>query len=81
MKVVFAVGYSKLYEEIVKKEYINYEDVIQLSFFNTYKNNTPKTIKSYDWVVSSCPRTTFVLFVEDDFYVNIPNILQSHTER
>lgn len=37
MKVVFAVGYSKLYEEIVKKEYINYEDVIQFSFFNTYK--------------------------------------------
>ncbi len=31
---------------------------------------------SYNWVVSSCFCSTFVLFVDDDLYVNIPNILQ-----
>ena len=76
VKVVFALGYSKLYEDIVKEEYINWEDVIQFSFLDTYKNNTYKTIMSYNWVVSNCSRSTFVMFVDDDFFVNIPNILQ-----
>ena len=31
---------------------------------------------SYNWVVSSCFCSTFELFVDDDLYVNIPNILQ-----
>jgi len=31
---------------------------------------------SYNWAVSSCLCSTFVLFVDHDFYVNIPNILQ-----
>jgi hypothetical protein len=35
VKVVFALGYSKLYEEIVREEYINNEDVIQFSFLDT----------------------------------------------
>ena len=76
MKVVFALGYSKLYEEIAREEYINNEDVIQFSFLDTYRNNTHKTIMSYDWVVSNCSSSTFVMFVDDDVYVNIPNILQ-----
>ena len=76
VKVVFVLGYSKLYEEIAREEYINNEDVIQFSFLDTYRNNTHKTIMSYDWIVSNCSSSTFVLFVDDDFYVNIPNILQ-----
>ena len=76
MKVVFALGYSKLYEQVVREEYINGEDVIQFSFLDAYRNNTHKTIMSYDWVVSNCSRSTFALFVDDDFYVNIPNVLQ-----
>jgi len=76
VKVVFALGYSKLYEKVVREEYINSEDVIQFSFLDTYRNNTHKTIMSYDWVVSNCSSSTFVMFVDDDFYVNIPNILQ-----
>jgi hypothetical protein len=46
VKVVFALGYSKLCEEIVREEYIKNEDVIQFSFLDTYKNNTHKTIMS-----------------------------------
>jgi hypothetical protein len=76
VKVVFVLGYSKLYEEIAREEYINNGDVIQFSFLDTYRNNTHKTIMSYDWVVSNCSSSTFALFVDDDFYVNIPNILQ-----
>jgi hypothetical protein len=76
VKVVFVLGYSKLYEESVREEYINSEDVIQFSFLDTYRHNTHKTIMSYDWVVSNCLSSTFAMFVDDDFYVNIPNILQ-----
>ena len=42
VKVVFALDYSKLYEEIVRDEYINCEDVIQFSSLDTCKNNTHK---------------------------------------
>ena len=40
VKVVFALGYSKLYEEILRDKYINCEDVIHFSFLDTYKNHT-----------------------------------------
>jgi hypothetical protein len=44
VKVVFVLGYSKLYEEITREEYINNEDVIQFSFLDTYRNHLPHVI-------------------------------------
>ena len=51
VKVCFATGYSKLHEEILRLEYLNFTDIIQFSFFDRYRNNIYKTMMSYKWIV------------------------------
>jgi len=76
VKVCFATGYSKLHEEILRLEYLNFKDIIQFSFFDRYRNNIYNTMMSYTWIVRHCSSSRFVFFSDDDFYVNIQNILQ-----
>jgi hypothetical protein len=76
VKVYFVTGYSKLLEEILRLEYLNFKDIIQFSFLDTYRNNIYKTMMSYKWIVKHCSSSRFVFFSDDDFYVNIQNILQ-----
>ncbi|XP_052063144.1 beta-1,3-galactosyltransferase brn-like [Mytilus californianus] len=56
-------------------EYDLYEDMVQEDFIDEYKNNTLKTIMGFDWAVYDCSQAKFVLFVDDDYYVNIPLLL------
>lgn len=76
VKVCFVTGYSKLHEENLRLEYFNSKDIIQFSFLDKYRNNIYKTIMSYKWIVKHCSSSRFVYFSDDDFYVNIQNILQ-----
>ena len=76
VRVVFVLGYSSNYVETVKEEHRKYKDIIQGSFIDKYKHNIHKTVMSYNWIVSSCWGNHFVFFVDDDYFVNIPNIIQ-----
>jgi len=76
VKVCFVTGFSELHEEILRLEYLKYKDIIQFSFFDIYRNNIYKTIMSYKWILKHCSGSRFVFFSDDDFYVNIQNIVQ-----
>lgn len=76
VKIIFTLGFSSKYVETVKEEHMKYKDIIQCSFIDKYKHNIYKTIMSYNWVVSSCWGSHSVFFVDDDYFVNIPNIIQ-----
>lgn len=76
VKVCFLTGYSKLHEDTLRLEYLNFKDIIQFSFFDRYRNNIYKTMMSYKWIVKHCPSSRFVFFSDDDFYVNIQNIVK-----
>ena len=49
--------------------------MFQFTFIDEYFNNTLKTINGMRWCKENCIRSKFFLFVDDDFYVSVKNIL------
>lgn len=47
----------------------------QFNFIDAYFNNTLKTVSNLRWCKENCIRSKFYLFVDDDFYVSVKNIL------
>jgi beta-1,3-galactosyltransferase / beta-1,3-N-acetylglucosaminyltransferase len=62
-------------QKLVDIEAENFHDIIQFNFIDTYFNNTLKTIQNLRWCKENCIRSKFFLFVDDDFYVSVKNIL------
>ncbi|CAC5410821.1 unnamed protein product [Mytilus coruscus] len=73
--IAFLLGYSPLVESFIKMEYNVHKDLVQEDFIDRYRNNTLKTIMGFNWAASYCRQAKFVLFVDDDYYVNIPNLI------
>ena len=70
-KIVFILGFSKCKEnnDIIDESY-NYRDILLIRFHDNYYNNTFKTTGGIKWVAEHCSNAKFVMFVEDDFFVN-----------
>lgn len=62
-------------QKLVDLEAEQYGDIIQFNFIDEYFNNTLKTMNGMRWAKENCIRSKFYLFVDDDFYVSIKNIL------
>nr|XP_003699733.1 PREDICTED: beta-1,3-galactosyltransferase brn isoform X1 [Megachile rotundata] len=77
-KTVFMLGISPS-DEIqakVKVEAATYKDIIQANFIDTYYNNTIKTMMSFKWLIKRCLNSKFYMFVDDDIYVSVKNVLR-----
>ncbi|CAG2218671.1 BRN [Mytilus edulis] len=81
VRVVFLLGYSAELTEHARIEYAEHKDIVQGSFTDEYKNNIYKTLMAYDWVISNCSNSQFVFFVDDDYFVTIPNLLKFAREK
>ncbi|XP_052090833.1 beta-1,3-galactosyltransferase 5-like [Mytilus californianus] len=75
IKLVFLLGYSPLIKQYINMEYNLYKDIVQQNFIDDYFNNTLKTIMGLDWTVTHCPKSKFIFFVDDDYFVNLPKLL------
>uniref|UniRef100_A0A1A9V177 Hexosyltransferase n=1 Tax=Glossina austeni TaxID=7395 RepID=A0A1A9V177_GLOAU len=53
-----------------------YRDIIQADFIDSYYNNTIKTMMAIRWVMDHCHRGHYYLFVDDDYYVSLKNLLR-----
>jgi hypothetical protein len=62
-------------QKLIDLEAEKFNDIVQLNFVDTYFNNTRKTMSGFRWVMENCVRSKFYLFVDDDFYVSVKNIL------
>lgn len=62
-------------QKLVDMEAERYRDIIQFNFIDAYFNNTVKTVNGIRWCKENCIRSKFYLFVDDDFYVSMKNIL------
>lgn len=62
-------------QKLVDLEAERYQDIIQFNFVDEYFNNTLKTVNGMRWCKENCIRSKFFLFVDDDYYVSIKNIL------
>lgn len=79
MRVVFVVGISSDNTEIQKhidKESDLFADIVQANFEDTYFNNTIKTMMGFKWATNYCSTSKFYLFVDDDYYVSVKNLLR-----
>jgi beta-1,3-galactosyltransferase / beta-1,3-N-acetylglucosaminyltransferase len=83
IRTVFSLGIDKDthdgkpsdVQRLIDLEANRFNDIIQFNFIDTYFNNTLKTVNNLRWCKENCIRSKFYLFVDDDFYVSIKNIL------
>lgn len=76
IKLIFLVGYYSIVQEIIDLEAKIYNDVLQGDFVDIYRNNFNKTVMAYTWAVENCLNTQYLFFVDEDFFVNLRNIIQ-----
>ena len=58
------------------REHLEYGDIIQFSFYDTYRNLTYTTLMGYKWASIYCSNANFILTTDDYVYVNTKGILR-----
>lgn len=53
-----------------------FNDIVQADFIDSYYNNIKKTMASLQWTFKYCSNIPNLLFVDDDYYVSIKNLLK-----
>ncbi|XP_060066795.1 beta-1,3-galactosyltransferase brn-like [Ylistrum balloti] len=78
---LFLLGLTKhvMYQRQILQEHNSYGDIIQMTFFDAYYNNTLKTVGGIKWARNHCNQSKFVLFTDDDFYI-ATDLLLYYTE-
>ena len=59
------------------REHLEYGDIIQCSFYDTYRNLAYTRIIGYKWASIYCRNANFILKTDDDIYVNIKGLLRT----
>lgn len=83
ISLVFLLGTTSSAEQQAKlvNESEKYEDIVQAGFVDSYRNLTVKSVVLLKWVTLFCNSSRFVLKVDDDMYVNVPNLLTALLEQ
>uniref|UniRef100_A0A131XUF2 Hexosyltransferase n=1 Tax=Ixodes ricinus TaxID=34613 RepID=A0A131XUF2_IXORI len=79
IRCVFVLGVNAddpATQDAVDSEYALHGDLVQADFVDSYYNNTIKMMQGFRWVVDYCSSAEFVLFVDDDYYVSVKNLLK-----
>lgn len=63
-------------QQLIDIENEFYGDIVQANFIDSYYNNTLKTMALLQWTAKYCSWMPFFLFVDDDYYVSIKNLLK-----
>ncbi|XP_021373343.1 lactosylceramide 1,3-N-acetyl-beta-D-glucosaminyltransferase-like [Mizuhopecten yessoensis] len=76
VKIVFMLGrnLSNDLQRTIDQEAARYKDLVQEDFIDAYFNNTLKSIMSFNWATQYCGNAQFLLFVDDDFVIDLPKI-------
>ncbi|RWS09456.1 Beta-1:3-galactosyltransferase brn-like protein [Dinothrombium tinctorium] len=69
-------GGEKPCQDVIDDESMKNNDIIQIDFIDNYYNNTVKMMSAQKWAVKHCPNADFILFVDDDYYVSMKNLLK-----
>ena len=63
-------------QDRIDDEFEANKDIVQSDFVDTYFNNTIKTMVGFKWAVEHCSSAQFILFVDDDYYISVKNLLK-----
>lgn len=77
-KVLFLVGKTNdtFINSALEEESHRYKDIIQYDFMESYHNLTLKSVLLLKWVINYCQRARYVMKVDDDVFLHVPNIIQ-----
>ncbi len=80
-KVVFLMGRpkDKAVQDAIQLESETYNDIVQETFIDSYRNLTYKAIEGLKWISHNCNHAKFILKSDDDIFVNIFNLV-AHLE-
>ncbi|XP_060581146.1 beta-1,3-galactosyltransferase 1-like [Ruditapes philippinarum] len=73
VKVMFLLGkrLNNITQEMIKKEFEAYADILQGDFVDTYYNLTHKGVMCFKWIQENCQNPKHILKVDDDILVNM----------
>ncbi|OWF44914.1 beta-1,3-galactosyltransferase brn-like [Mizuhopecten yessoensis] len=75
VEIVYLLAYRAALQPEVDREMMSHGDIIQESFLDAYMNNSYKTIMGFTWAVQYCSEASHIVFVDDDHYLSIRNVL------
>ncbi|XP_074644413.1 beta-1,3-galactosyltransferase 1-like [Tubulanus polymorphus] len=76
-RIVFFIGKVDLNESEesrLRQEMAEYEDIVQLSFVEHYRNLTMKGLAAMSWIEKNCAHIKYVVKTDDDVFVNVPRL-------
>lgn len=79
VQCVFVVARSpgnSALERKIQLESNEHGDMVLADLVDSYFNNTLKSMAAFRWTLDRCTSTSHFLFVDDDFYVSVPNLLR-----
>lgn len=63
-------------QSLIDIERDQFQDIVQANFYDTYFNNTIKTVMGFKWAIEYCSHSRFYMFVDDDYFVSTKNVLR-----
>ncbi|XP_072164271.1 beta-1,3-galactosyltransferase 1-like [Diadema setosum] len=79
IRCVFVMGVSRhdsqKMRDRLRQEFVQYGDIVQGNFVDSYKNLTLKLILGLKWVTKYCSHATYVYKGDADVFVNFRNIV------
>ena len=79
MKLIFLLGVNstqRVNKEILQEQNL-YGDIVVQDFIDVYVNLTLKSLFMLKWVKDYCPQSKFIMKVDDDIFINVPNLHHS----
>ncbi|XP_064628307.1 beta-1,3-galactosyltransferase 1-like isoform X2 [Lineus longissimus] len=73
---LFGTDVNSTWHDKLESENKKYGDIIQEDFIDTYHNLTIKSVMGLKWAVTNCKGAKYVMKVDDDVFVNMPNLLK-----
>ena len=61
---------------MVEEESVQYADVIQEGFVDSYNNLTLKSVMMLKWVTHHCSNVRYIMKTDDDMFVNVNNLVR-----
>ncbi|CAL8356035.1 unnamed protein product [Boreogadus saida] len=62
-------------QEHVSMENLQYHDLIQSDFIDSYNNLTIKTMVIMDWLATQCPKVSYAMKIDSDMFLNVENLV------
>lgn len=83
VKTAFLLGQTDndTLNSLVAEENLQYNDIIQEKFSDTYNNLTLKSVMMLKWVTTNCGQAKYLMKTDDDMFVNIPTLTKTLRSR